>query len=217
MQLDRDGAQLYPGAAQDHDIAALGLTFEGTGRRGTPGVRLRPGQLQPLLIVSANDIAASILGPKSRPVFAKFLDKAADLNWGLSWHQDRTIAVRARADLPGFTAWTRKSGLDHCEPPFELLAAMLTLRIHIDRAGVDNAPLLIAPGSHRQRFSQSDIAATVARYGSSACLAAPGDVWVYALPILHASESAANPRRRRVLQIAYSADSLPGGLEWLGV
>ncbi|WP_419756526.1 hypothetical protein [Brevundimonas sp.] len=28
---------------------------------------------------------------------------------------------------------------------------------------------------------------------------------------------AETPRRRRVLQIDYSADDLPGGLQWLGV
>ena len=35
--------------------------------------------------------------------------------------------------------------------------------------------------------------------------------------ILHASNAAETPRRRRVLQIDYSADDLPGGLQWLGV
>jgi len=45
----------------------------------------------------------------------------------------------------------------------------------------------------------------------------PGDVWLYATPILHASDAAVEPLHRRVLQVDYAADWLPGGLEWLGI
>ena len=44
-----------------------------------------------------------------------------------------------------------------------------------------------------------------------------GDVWVYSASILHASDRASAGGRRRVLQLSYSADPLPGGLEWLGI
>lgn len=95
---------------------------------------------------------------------------------------------------------------------------MLALRIHLDGAGEDNAPLLIVPGSHRLgRIAEPEIAGTVTRLGVRACLAEAGDVWAYAAPILHASERARSPARRRVLQLAYSAEDLPGGLEWLGL
>lgn len=57
----------------------------------------------------------------------------------------------------------------------------------------------------------------VASCGTAACLAEPGDVWLYATPILHASEAAKAPLRRRVLQVDYAVDDLPGGLEWLGI
>lgn len=53
--------------------------------------------------------------------------------------------------------------------------------------------------------------------GQFACLAAAGDMWAYATPILHASSAATQPRRRRVLQVDYAAIDLPGGLEWLGI
>ena len=95
---------------------------------------------------------------------------------------------------------------------------MLTLRLHVDPVGPGNAPLLIAPGSHRLGvLPEAAIPAAVARCGALACLADPGDVWVYATPILHASEPADAPTRRRVLQVDYAAAELPGGLEWLGV
>jgi ectoine hydroxylase-related dioxygenase (phytanoyl-CoA dioxygenase family) len=106
----------------------------------------------------------------------------------------------------------------HVEPPFALLERMLTLRIHLDTVPADNAPLLIAPGSHLfGRIPERDIAARVAACGTFACTADRGDVWVYATPILHASARAARPGHRRVLQVDYAADDLPGGLTWLGV
>jgi ectoine hydroxylase-related dioxygenase (phytanoyl-CoA dioxygenase family) len=103
-------------------------------------------------------------------------------------------------------------------PPFEVLSRMITLRFHLDRTPSTNAPLLISPGSHRLgRIAEADIQAVVERCGAVACLAEAGDAWLFATPILHASEAAVEPDRRRVLQVDYATAELPGGLEWLGV
>jgi ectoine hydroxylase-related dioxygenase (phytanoyl-CoA dioxygenase family) len=111
-----------------------------------------------------------------------------------------------------------KAGIVHVVPPFEILERMLTLRIHLDPVGADNAPLLVRPGSHRLgRIAEKDIAAIGPAFGAAACQADRGDVWLYATPILHASARAAKPARRRVLQILYSARDLPNRLEWFGV
>lgn len=67
------------------------------------------------------------------------------------------------------------------------------------------------------RIPVSEIEDTVQKLGSAICEAGAGDVWLYATPILHASEAAHNPTHRRVLQVDYSCDVLPGDLEWLGV
>jgi ectoine hydroxylase-related dioxygenase (phytanoyl-CoA dioxygenase family) len=133
------------------------------------------------------------------------------------WHQDRTICVRERIDTPGFGPWTIKQGLVHVAPPFALIASMVTLRIHLDDVPGDNAPLLIAPGSHRFGYiAEGEVSGVVERCGTRACTAAVGDVWVYSTPILHASEASRSGGRSRVLQVDFSAEYLPGGLEWLG-
>jgi ectoine hydroxylase-related dioxygenase (phytanoyl-CoA dioxygenase family) len=95
---------------------------------------------------------------------------------------------------------------------------MVTLRVHIDPVPVNNAPLLITPGSHKLgRVPDAEARGLAQRCGTVACLAEPGDVWLYATPILHASESAVAPARRRVLQVDFSVARLPRGLEWLGI
>lgn len=155
---------------------------------------------------------------RRRPVRAILFDKSEAANWALGWHQDRTIAVRARAEVPGYGPWSVKAGLPHVEPPFALIEAMRTIRIHLDPVPADNAPLLVAPGSHLLgRIPEPEIEAAAARCGTAACLANRGDIWIYATAILHASAASARPARRRVLQIDYSADTLPAPLGWLGI
>lgn len=162
--------------------------------------------------------AAAHQGQAARPVRAILFDKSATTNWSLGWHQDRTIAVTERRDTPGFGPWTVKSGIQHVAPPQSLLDRMLTLRLHLDPVDADNAPLLIAPGTHcHGRIPESDVATHVDLHGTHACLAQRGDIWLYATPILHASDAATTPRHRRVLQLDYSPDPLPTGLQWLGV
>lgn len=159
-----------------------------------------------------------MLGSDAIPVRAILFDKSADTNWSLAWHQDRTIAVRRRVEVDGFSPWSVKGGVVHVEPPFELLAKMLTLRVHLDPVPITNAPLLVAPGSHKRgRIAEADIPGTVELCGVVTCLADKGDIWLYSTPILHASAAAAQPKHRRVLQVDYAADQLPAGLQWLGV
>jgi hypothetical protein len=42
------------------------------------------------------------------------------------------MAVAERLEVDGFGPWTVKNGFVHVAPPFDLLAGMVTLRIHLD-------------------------------------------------------------------------------------
>jgi hypothetical protein len=220
MTLPYQGAQHLPDAL---DTLTLALIEQALANLPVdqPGLRLASLSELESLLAPTGQIGrhpAAHLGDRARPVRAILFDKSAATNWALGWHQDRTIAVRARVDTPGFGPWTTKAGIQHVAPPQALLDRMLTLRVHLDPVDADNAPLLIAPGSHRHgRVPEARVPALVERCGTQSCLAARGDIWLYATPILHASDAAANPRHRRVLQLDYSADDLPGGLEWLGL
>jgi hypothetical protein len=151
---------------------------------------LRPGG-------TMDRIARSKLGDDAQPVRAILFDKRPGANWALGWHQDRTIAVTKRIDVPGFEHWSVKSGMPHVEPPFEIIGKMVTLRAHLDPCGANNAPLTV-------------IAVLT-------CEADAGDVWAYATAIVHASKAAREPKHRRVLQVDFAAQQLPDGLQWLGV
>ncbi len=220
MQLARDGAEHVPAALSEPELAALESALSDFPQNG-PGVRLAGNPTLSALLAPQGPVgrhAARHLALTARPVRALLFNKTPDQNWSLAWHQDRTIAVRTRVETPGFGHWTIKSGVQHAEPPVALLERMLTLRLHLDETGPDNAPLLIAPGSHHLgRVPERDIAQIVAQLGTRKCLAARGDIWLYVTTILHGSEPARTPATRRVLHVDFSEDELPGQLDWLGV
>ena len=143
------------------------------------GVRLSGiPELRPILSPTGpiGNVAGSVLGPECLPVRAILFDKNADQNWSLGWHQDRTIAVRQRTDVVGFGPWSVKTGMIHVEPPFDLLTRMVTVRVHLDAVPETNAPLLVAPRSHKRgRIPTAEIPEVVRQCGVITCLAASGD------------------------------------------
>ena len=216
LSFDEDGAEYHPKLAVPF-TEKLSDVFAAEGF--APGTRL-------------TDLAAfiDVLGPESRigslvsdrldgnafPVRAIAFDKSPSANWSLGWHQDRTICVKRRADVEGFGPWTTKQGLLHVQPPFSITQNMATVRIHLDPVNGLNAPLKVALGSHLLgRIAEGDASHIAASCQEHVCLANRGDVWLYTTAILHASDRTIGKRRRRVLQIDYSADTLPYPLEWL--
>lgn len=214
MNLEAQGAAHLQGAAAPF-LAALEDMLAGLPA-DQAGIRLHGITGLPEIL----EAAAEHISPLAnrRPVRAILFDKSETANWALGWHQDRTIAVKARAGVPGFGPWSVKAGFVHVEPPFALIERMRTIRIHLDPVSPDNAPLLIAPGSHLLGcLPDREIDSAAARCGTAACLADRGDIWLYATAILHASAAATVPKHRRVLQVDYSADTLPAPLDWLGI
>jgi hypothetical protein len=220
LDIPTHGAALFRAVLSDEDIGDL-LNRLGDDLQRRPGRRLLLEAPTTDLLAATGKIgtvAARLLGPGARPVRAVLFDKTQAVNWIVAWHQDRTIAVRERQDTPDFGPWSVKDGIVHVAPPIAVLDQMVTLRVHLDACADDNAPLIVALGSHRLGKVAADSAEAAAnRHPIYACHADAGDVWAYATPILHTSAKSISDRRRRILQLDYSASALPGDLEWLGV
>lgn len=214
------GAEHFQGVLEADELSSLADICQRAGQEA-PGRRISgDDQLRELLDPRGclNKLAVAILGTAARPVRCVLFDKSADRNWSLGWHQDRTIAVRERVDIPGFGPWTRKSGIVHVEPPFHYIVGMITLRAFLDPCEPDNGPLLVAPGSHALgKVAESDIQSVVHACGQVACLASHGDVWICATSIVHASEASRSATQRRLLMVDYSATELPHPLQWAGI
>ena len=220
LDFDRDGVLHFSGGLCVAEAVSLAAKLEPqiTAR---PGTRLKM-ESDVAAILAADGavgrIAASLIGPKAAPVRAVLFDKSPAANWIVAWHQDRTITVRDRHETPGFGPWSTKDGVLHIAPPMSVLEGMVTLRLHVDPVDVNNAPLVVATGSHRFGHVAADVAAARADDRPHlVCEADAGDVWAYSTPILHMSARSSGDRRRRVLQIDYAAEPLPERLEWRGI
>jgi ectoine hydroxylase-related dioxygenase (phytanoyl-CoA dioxygenase family) len=156
-----------------------------------------------------------VVGPGARAVRGLLFDKTPAANWKVAWHQDLSIAVKRRIDVPGFGPWSVKAGVQHVQPPVEILQNMLTVRLHLDDCGQDNGPLKVIPGSHAAGvLNPAEVEAwRQARAPVSCCVGAGGVVLMRPL-LLHASSSAAQALHRRVVHLEYAGGELPRGLEW---
>ena len=160
-------------------------------------------------------VVSGLIGGVAFPIRAILFDKTDGANWGVPWHQDLAIAVAERKDTEGFGPWSLKEGVVHVQPPLEVLAGLVTVRLHLDDCNADNGALRVLPGSHLNgEMSSEDIAAWSAKSPGVTCELPRGSALVMRPLLLHASSPAKNPSHRRVFHIEYAATELPNGLKW---
>jgi hypothetical protein len=163
----------------------------------------------------ASEIALQVLGKGPRPVRAILFDKNPVANWYVTWHQDLSIPVKERIEVPGFGPCSQKDGVTHVQPPVSVLEEMVSLRIHIDDSTVDNGAIKFLPGSHRCGVMDgTQITEWRETRTAITCAAKRGDVIIMRPLILHSSSQSDNPSHRRVLHIEFSCSDLPEPLQW---
>ncbi len=165
--------------------------------------------------VELSTLVFALLGAPGRLVGIVACETAVDVNWFVPWHQDRTIALARAVENSGFQNWTTHDGVVTAEPPVRLLEAMVSLLIHLDPCDADAGPLEVIPATHARGLL--DKAAIEVAAGTAApliCLAERGDVLAMRPLLLHRSQRARLPRRRRFLRLDYCAGRLPAGLDW---
>ena len=139
MQVQRDGFAVIPACLDETTLESLSTEFDDSHR---PERNLLSIQSIQALATSSSvrEIMETILGPDCFAVSGIFFNKTRTSNWKVAWHQDLTIAVRERKNVKGFGPWTMEAGVLHVQPPCEVVAGMLAIRLHLDESGCDNAP-----------------------------------------------------------------------------
>ncbi|MDR2189434.1 MAG: phytanoyl-CoA dioxygenase family protein [Azonexus sp.] len=218
-----DGYAILPSAVDDRTITALIDDLAPLADSSRAGIRhmLRDSPAVRALarLPAVRAVAEAALGPEAVAVRAILFDKTANANWKVAWHQDLTIAVQRRVETPGFGPWSEKDGVTHVQPPAELLADMIAVRIHLDDCAANNGPVRVLPGSHRAgRLSATAIEQWRSTRSAVICTVPRGGIVAFHSLLLHASSPATTPTHRRVVHIEYAAArwrSLPGALAWL--
>lgn len=145
-----------------------------------------------------------------------YFEKSVHRNWLVPLHQDLSIPVAARVDHPDLRGWSDKEGSLFVQPPIDLLAQLVALRVHLDPCGEDDGPLQFVPGSHRSGRLIPQEAQARRRAGPLvSCAMDRGGVLAMRPLALHASSKASGNSRRRVLHFVFGPPTLPHGLDWL--
>ncbi len=155
--------------------------------------------------------------PDSFPVRCIAFNKTEQSNWAVPWHQDRIIAVADRHDVSGYSNWSCKIGVWHCEPPSNLLESMVFARIHLDDCHAANGAMEIVPGSHLQGvIPAGKTDAWAENHPTEMCSARRGDVLLLHMLLLHRSRPTSRNSQRRVLRVDYANTTLSAPLSWAG-
>jgi|CXWL01.1.fsa_nt_gi ectoine hydroxylase-related dioxygenase (phytanoyl-CoA dioxygenase family) len=157
---------------------------------------------------------SALLPPKAVAVQCTYFAKGAHINWSVAPHQDLSIPVASRIASPECTGWARKEGVLFTQPPADVLANLVAVRLQLDPASAGAGPLHVIAGTHRLgRIKASAIAHAMAGGDLCMCLVPVGGVLAMRPLLIHWSgKSTAGDRR--VLHFLFGPEQLPLGLQW---
>jgi len=218
-QLAERGYSLLAGALPPARVAALVASAERAGLTGNERqiARRLPAAADLAQSPELGQLAEQLLGAPARLVRLLWFDKTPTRNWPVLWHQDRTIALAERVELEGYGPWSEKAGVVHVEPPLEILARMVTLRLHLDPCGPEAGALRVVPGSQQRKLDRAELDAVVAAGPCEEVQAEAGDVLAMRPLLVHSSGRAARASHRRVLHMEFASGELPRPLRWAGL
>jgi ectoine hydroxylase-related dioxygenase (phytanoyl-CoA dioxygenase family) len=161
------------------------------------------------------ELVSAVLGSNAFMVRSTLFDKTEGANWGVFWHQDLSIAVKGRHDVPDYHSWTRKAGVQCVQPPLSIMSNVLAVRLHLDDCFRDNGALKVLPGTHLERRLSSDRIESISTNACEVTCEVPAGGAVLMNPLLlHASSPMNRPGHRRVIHFEFAAIDLPKPLEW---
>nr|WP_214447277.1 phytanoyl-CoA dioxygenase family protein [Flavihumibacter rivuli] len=172
-----------------------------------------PSTLSIILNDNLKKILTELFSKNYFAVKSIYFDKPASSNWYVSYHQDLTISVDKKVELPGFSFWTVKQNQFAVQPPTEILQNIVTVRIHLDNTDEENGALKVIPGSHLKSIYRPESTNWTTESVVS-CNVLKGGIMLMKPLLLHSSGRTTNKKQRRVIHIEFSNMELPEGLNW---
>ncbi len=220
-QFEREGFAMEPSLLTSAEISELIVLLDAAARHESKrgGVRdvmdLVPEIHAIAQHANVRAIVDAILGPDAFIVRSTLFDKTPEANWKVPWHQDLTIAVYKRRDTNGYGPWSMKQDIQHVQPPTEVLARMVTVRVHLDACPATNGALRVIPGTHHLgRLNRNHTGNYVDETRAITCAAQAGEALIMRPLLLHASSASTAPGHRRVLHFDFAIGNLANSLRW---
>jgi hypothetical protein len=196
--------------ACDELIAAIsGVDPNKPGSRGLLGnsivARTADALLQRLL-------GLELLSVQHRPVQCSLFAKGEGASWSVTPHQDLSVPLASRVDVPEWGGWSRKENVWFAQPPAAFLEQMVAVRLQLDANASETGPLEVVPGSHAKGRLASASASEFAQHRIK-CIVPRGGALVMRPLLIHSSSKPLSPLPRRVLHFLYGP-LLPAALSW---
>lgn len=216
--LEGDGyavADILLASHQCEHIASSLPAVIGATRGGVRNLITHPTVLQLLLHQRFGAYLWSVIGRDLVAVKATLFDRTPENDWRVQWHQDRAVPVKERLAVAGYGPWRSKAGFVHVEPPAEVLAQMLVVRVHLDESGAENGPIRVIPGSHRAgKMTDEEIARMVAAEPAVEVYVPQGALLLMRPLLVHSSPPARAAQHGRVLHIELAPAEAISPLQW---
>lgn len=159
------------------------------------------------------NIIREIFGDQYFVVKSIYFDKPEKSNWYVAYHQDLTISVDKKMELPDFGPWTTKQNQFAVQPPLTILENIYTVRIHLDDTDEHNGALKVVPGSHAKEIYRPETIDWNLET-ENICTIKRGGVMIMKPLTLHGSNRTTNGKKRRVIHIEFSDQELPEEIQW---
>ncbi|MCG2612899.1 phytanoyl-CoA dioxygenase family protein [Terrimonas sp. NA20] len=166
-----------------------------------------------IFTASLNNILRSLFSDHHFSSKSIYFDKPGSSNWFVAYHQDLTISVDQKIEVPGFGPWTVKPGQFAVQPPLQILENSYTFRIHLDDTNRDNGALRVIRGSHLKGINRVN-GIKPDQEEEVTCEVPAGGVMIMKPLIMHASSRTVNDARRRVIHLEFCDQELPKPLKW---
>lgn len=217
--LERQGYVTLPNFYSAEELAALRLLADQVGANGAKyairSLLKTASAFVPVVLNGKLGALLKQLQPGAVCTKSIYFDKPLGANWGVYWHQDRTINVAQKHDSLGFMNWTRKQNIASVQPPVPMLHNTITVRVHLDDTAPLNGALRVVPRSHKNGFlTDAEISELLKTNDPLDCTVHAGGAMLMKPLLVHSSHHNQLGAPRRVLHLEFANQPLPAPLQW---
>jgi len=217
-QLQEKGFDIIENIYSDEEVSGIVEVIENQGVGGSFGVREflldNPEIATKIFNENLLSVIKKISANCSKSIKSIYFDKPPNANWIVNWHQDLTINVKEKRDVPYYKNWRTNSERTIVQPNIELLKNIFTIRIHLDDCTKENGALRVIEKSHTQAVIEIKNWVENKVGEERICEVKKGGILLMKPLILHSSRRTENEKNRRVIHIEFCDLDLPEGLEW---
>ena len=216
--LDQRGFEIIENVYSEREVKEILAVLESEEFENQFGVRGflidHPGIAEKVFSKKLIRLIEKISPACNKSIKSIYFNKPPSANWIVNWHQDLTINVTEKKNVPNFKNWRINKGRITVQPSQEILESIFTIRIHLDDCKKENGALRVIESSHRNGVIGIKKWIKNKKGIERLCEVNKGGILIMKPLILHSSRRTENQKNRRIIHIEFCGKELPHGLNW---